>query len=156
MVYPSRFQAKVMRAIAVFHGLWSILAFFAWVLLVCRLAWSFYHPPAGVQASLYFARMTPPWQVGIGAFLIIPPVLVAMGGWLLRGYHRIAKGVAGVNPVRLWTLSLLFNLVSPVSSAVLALRYDQPIPWSVWWVPNAVRGLLVISVWWVPNAVLEL
>lgn len=143
MVYPSRFQAKVMRAIAVFHGLGSILALFAWVLVACWFAWLWYH-----QGSLDFARMPPPWQVGIGAFLIIPPVLVAMGGWLLLGYHRIAKGVAGVNPVRLWTLSLLFNLLSPVSSAVLALWIDwldQPIPWSAW-VPNAVLELLVISV----------
>ncbi len=46
--------------------------------------------------------------------MFTPPVLAAMGSWLLDGYYRIAKGAAGVNRVRLWTLSLLFNLVPPL------------------------------------------
>lgn len=114
MVYPSRFHAKVMRVVAVLHGLQLALPV---------LAWAWFVSVIGAAATRRWPA--PEHLVRIGALLVTPPVLVAMGAWLLRGYHRIAKGVGGVNPVRLWTLSLIFNLLPVVVEVALIILPEK-------------------------------
>jgi|GEM_PF-6818482 hypothetical protein len=43
-------------------------------------------------------------------FLVVPPLAALLGLWLLASYHRLVKGDPAVNPVLVWTVSLIFNL----------------------------------------------
>ncbi len=54
--------------------------------------------PFGILAGVFYC------------FLVVPPLAALLGLWLLAGYHRLVKGDPHVNPVLVWTVSLLFNL----------------------------------------------